>query len=186
MAELRKLHLAEVSEADLNRWLEEMEEGSRRRIDAMSSLRRRKEAIAGDHLARTALAEKSGKGPKEIVIRRTENGKPCAEEGAFSISHSGEWVVCALSEHPVGVDIEKRRREPRRVAQCYFSEGEKRMLQQDASAFWRIWTGKEALCKLTGEGIAALRRCDTSALPERVRLTTEHYEEYVISLAEEI
>ena len=182
---LWELDLTQVNEEELERWLGEMDEGSRTRVDAMSNPRRRKEIIAGDHLARTALAEKRGKAPGEIVIHRGENGKPYAEGGCFSISHSGERVVCAVSERAVGVDVEKIRPTPARVAERYFSDGEKQLLQQDSDAFWRIWTGKEALCKLTGEGLAGICRCDTMHPPENVMLTCSVSGGYVISVAME-
>ncbi|MCL0028295.1 hypothetical protein M1M88_01070 [Peptococcaceae bacterium] len=25
----------------------------------------------------------------------------------FNVSHSGEWVVCAIHHHPIGIDIEQ-------------------------------------------------------------------------------
>ncbi len=184
MAWLYELELTQISEEELERWYGEMDENSRVRLDAMSAAHRRKESLAGDHLARTALAEKSGKAPWEIHILREEKGKPYAAEGFFSISHSGDKVVCAVSELPVGVDVEKIRKNKQRVAKRYFTEQEKSALAQDDTQFWRIWTGKEALCKLTGEGLAGLCCCDTLHLPAGVMLHTVVRDGYAISVAE--
>lgn len=184
MAQLYEVDLAKVSNEKLDQWYAEMDENSRLRLRAMSAKRRR-ESLAGEHLARTALAKKSGKAPQAIVIRREESGKPTADEGSFSISHSGNLVVCAVSDKPVGVDVECIRKPPLRVAQRYFTEEEQKLLQEDDSQFWRVWTGKEALCKLSGEGLAGLKHADTLAPPAGVTLTSERRDGYVITVAEQ-
>ncbi|MBR2484163.1 MAG: 4'-phosphopantetheinyl transferase superfamily protein [Oscillospiraceae bacterium] len=184
MVQLYELDLAKVSDEMLAQWHAEMDESSRGRVGAMSAKRCR-ESLAGDHLARTALAKKSGKAPQDIVIRREKSGKPTADEGYFSISHSGSLVVCAVSDKPVGVDVECIRKPLLRVAQRYFTEEEKKLLQEDDSQFWRVWTGKEALCKLSGEGLAGLKHADTLAPPVGVTLTTVRRDGYVITAAEQ-
>lgn len=184
MAQLYELNLTELSEGELEQWYAEMDENSRSRIDAMANPLRRRVSIAGDHLARTALAEKSGKPPEEILIYREESGKPYAPEGYFSISHSGNYVVCAVSDRAVGVDVECVRPIPQRVTQRYFTEDERKLVDSDEVQFWRIWTGKEALCKRTGEGLAGLRHCDTLAPPAGVALTTVCRDGYVVTMAE--
>ena len=183
MAQLYELDLTQVSEAEMQQWIAEMDDASRTRVLSLGKKRMR-ESVAGDHLARTALVKMSGKAAQEILILRTETGKPYADEGCFSISHSGETVVCAVSETPVGVDVERIRKPPARVAQRYFTEAERAQLETDETEFWRIWTGKEALCKLTGEGLAGLKHCDTLTLPEGVVLTTTIRDDYVIAVAE--
>ena len=184
MAQLYEVDLAEVSDERFDQWYAEMDENSRLRLRAMSAKRRR-ESLAGDHLARTALAKKSGKAPQAIVIRREESGKPTADEGYFSISHSGSLVVCAVSDKPLGVDVECIRKPPLRVAQRYFTEEERMLSDADEIVFWRVWTGKEALCKLSGEGLAGLKHADTLAPPAGVTLTTVQRDGYVITVAEQ-
>lgn len=184
MVQLYEVDLAEVSDEKLDQWHAEMDENSRLRLRAMSAKRCR-ESLAGDHLARTALAKKSGKVPQDIVIRREKSGKPTADEGYFSISHSSSLVVCAVSDKPVGVDVECIRKPLLRVAQRYFTEEEQKLLQEDDSQFWLVWTGKEALCKLSGEGLAGLKHADTLASPAGVTLTTVLRDGYVITVAEQ-
>lgn len=63
------------------------------------------------------LTERYGKAAADWSLAKTEEGKPYlvmaqgANQGApqISLSHSGAWVVCALSDAPVGVDVQQVR-----------------------------------------------------------------------------
>lgn len=116
------------------------------------------------------------------AVRYAENGKPYFagyDHVAFSLSHSGHMVACALvlespdiSAAPVGVDIQKvpdSYEKAAKIAENYYTEGEKALLDPysgDISAycreFTRIWTRKEAMVKLSGVGLAGLRATDST------------------------
>ena len=88
-----------------------------------------------------------------------EHGKPMIEGLEFSLSHSGNLVVCAVSNKPVGCDVERLREAPRGVAKRCFSEGEQAYLSQFSEVeydreFFKLWTMKESYVKMTGEGMA--------------------------------
>lgn len=87
-------------------------------------------------------------------------GKPYLPDAPgfhFSLSHAGDWAVCAVSDVPVGVDLERERRlHPRLTAR--FAPEEREMLaaltQREAlRAAFRLWTCKEAYTKCTGRGL---------------------------------
>ena len=85
----------------------------------------------------------------------TENpwGKPLlADRGDlwFSLSHSGHWAVCAVSDTPVGVDVELPRCTPA-VAGRYFHPDE--LTAWDSIFLTRLWTAKEAFVKALGRGL---------------------------------
>lgn len=87
-----------------------------------------------------------------------EHGKPKVEGLEFSLSHSGNLVLCAVSEEPVGCDIERLREAPKGVAERYFSDAEQAYLSRFSAdeydrKFFRIWTMKESYVKMTGEGL---------------------------------
>jgi 4'-phosphopantetheinyl transferase len=76
----------------------------------------------------------------------------------YNISHSGEWVVAAFSELPVGVDIEKVKKANLIVAERFFSTEEKAFIQNlEASQrdewFFNFWTAKESYLKAIGTGL---------------------------------
>lgn len=89
----------------------------------------------------------------------------------FNLSHSGTMALCALSDRPVGADIEIVR--PRRRAfPAYVFKGVEYdrylALGGDWEAFYTLWTEKESIMKYTGEGLKAWRRVQ---LPEGCVLT---------------
>ena len=92
------------------------------------------------------LADTYGFSVKDIT--RGEKGKPSVENINYNVSHSGNLVICAVSDRPVGCDVELVRAVKQNVADKYFSESEKAM------PFFKIWTAKESYLKMTGEGIA--------------------------------
>lgn len=95
-------------------------------------------------------------------IARTPQGKPHFPDRPdlhFSVSHTGDLVLCAVSACPVGTDIETIR--PRRdsLPRYALTEEEQRgwqALGRDWQAFYTLWTRKEAWCKYTGQGLRAL------------------------------
>ena len=72
------------------------------------------------------------------------------EDLHFSLSHSGHWAVCALSDLPVGVDVEAPRCTPA-VARRFFHPEE--LTSEDSVFLTRLWTAKEAFVKSLGRGL---------------------------------
>lgn len=105
-----------------------------------------------------------------------ENGRPYFKDSAidFNVTHSDDMIFCAVSvpdegDPPVrvGVDAET----PTRfsairlcpLAKRWFTASEQAEFYESPipSQFLRIWTKKEALVKMTGEGIRGLQLTDT-------------------------
>ncbi len=93
----------------------------------------------------------------------TENGKPYYNHCPhFNISHSGNYVAVALSNHEVGVDVEEITPYPLGVAEKCFTPQEvdwiKHCQKQDiahgTNAFYAVWTAKESIMKATGLGFS--------------------------------
>ena len=85
-------------------------------------------------------------------------GKPCFEAcPEFSISHAGSYAAVAVSDNPVGVDIEEARC-TMRIVRHFFSEAEvsaAEALDEEAQRLYlqRIWVAKEAFVKAIGTGL---------------------------------
>ena len=89
-------------------------------------------------------------------ILRDEMGKPYFKECElhFNVSHSGEYLAIAVSEHPVGIDIQgpKVIREGtfRKVVQPQEEILIGEVCERD---FLRLWTLKESFVKAEGKGL---------------------------------
>ncbi len=83
------------------------------------------------------------------------HGKPFLKEGPhFNLSHTKGLVVCAISQQPVGVDVELRDRRVRPgLLQRYFTP-EEQAYATTPQRFLELWTRKEAFLKRSGEGLS--------------------------------
>lgn len=99
------------------------------------------------------LLEAKLSAPFEIL--RTENGKPYIEGNHvhFSLSHSGRRGIIAVSDKPVGIDLEIYKDSPHNSVIERFSEREQAEIA-DERDFLRHWTAREAYVKLYGLTIA--------------------------------
>lgn len=91
-------------------------------------------------------------------IAYNSQGKPyflSFREIFFNISHSSNYVVCAIGDKPVGIDIEKARKGRQNLAKRFFDISEAEWIKECDSdqRFFRIWTLKEAYGKATGQGV---------------------------------
>ncbi len=103
------------------------------------------------------------------TVTRDAHGRPRAEGICLSLSHSGDFLLLALSEHEVGCDIEEPRRAPWRVAARCFTPVERDWVKGDDDRFFRVWTMKESAAKLTGKGLGGLSRLETDPKSGLVR-----------------
>lgn len=100
-------------------------------------------------------------GKKEYNIVYGVNGKPYIKgnDVFFNISHSGGYVLCAVSKNEVGCDIEKLDKADLRIAERFFAPEEYAFISSQApekqdEMFFRFWTLKESFMKFTGKGMA--------------------------------
>ena len=93
----------------------------------------------------------------EILPYTYKNQKPENGKFFFNLSHSGEYAVCAASKTPVGVDIQEIRPVDLKLAERFFTKDEFEYIKNGKNKeerFFEIWTKKEAMAKVYGEGIA--------------------------------
>ena len=99
-------------------------------------------------------------------IMKTPRGKPyfpSFPEVHFSLSHTKTHVFCALSDSPVGCDIES----PRQISQPalrFFSSPEELDLFEPLD----LWVLKESYVKLFGQTIASIRKLRFSLHGQRI------------------
>lgn len=139
------------------------------RLADMRAQQRAEQFAAGRWLARRLLAVTFGGDASEWALSAAEDAPPLATHTAgavgtpvfVSIAHSGDHLACAVSDLPVGVDIEEM--QPRKhlgtLIEATTTEAERAALPQlladdddDARmlAFFQLWTLKEAWIKCHG------------------------------------
>jgi len=102
----------------------------------------------------------------------------------FNLSHSGTVALCAISDHPVGADVETYRNISPSLINYTMNESEQEQINVSSNRtmqFLHLWTRKEALLKLTGEGIRNNMK-NVLAEEENYHFETIEKENYVYSI----
>ena len=92
---------------------------------------------------------------------RNEHGKPYltdAPETYVNWSHSGAYVICAISDREVGIDLQKMDREPgKNLIRKALTLQEQKAYEQiepekQKKRFYEYWSAKESFLKALGTG----------------------------------
>ena len=99
------------------------------------------------------LAFALGIGEEQLEIE--PNGKPFAPQlnKQFNLSHSGEYIVLAVSDGAAGVDVQQIGAAREKVTRRCFTEEERRWSEQEDEQFFTVWTLKESVVKAVGKGL---------------------------------
>ena len=118
-----------------------------------SACRKREDAVCC--LVAEALLRYAFPNRDPETLKRAPGGKPYWDGVHFNLSHSGSWVVLAVGENPVGVDVEcfREGRKTEDLARRYFTPEEQAFASGSQECFLRIWTAKEARLKWDGTGL---------------------------------
>ena len=155
----RVCNINELDEVQLEQCFALAEPERRQRLQKMQPHRRRA-SLGGEWLAKQLLNAQSGIPLEELRFQRTEQGKPYAENCPlhFNVSHSGDWIACAVSSRPIGIDIEQLRQPDLKIARRLCTPEEAAWLEPDAPhRLLQIWTEKEAYFIWKGSGIQNLQ-----------------------------
>lgn len=128
--------------------------------------RRQAQGLAARALLRAMLERYSDYPGHTWSITRDSRGKPSArrpdggEPINISLSHSRGMAACALTDQgDIGIDVEylKPMRPVIEIAAAAFGQRETQLVMAGGpTAFYRIWTLREALAKAFGAGFAML------------------------------
>lgn len=120
------------------------------------------------------------------------NGKPYIDgcpDIHFNMSHCRKAAICGVSRQPIGVDIESIHPYKENLAAYTMNEQELDLIHRSPRpdvAFTQLWTRKEALLKLTGEGIHNNIKNVLIEAEGRVKWTTTVHlqKQYIYSICE--
>lgn len=125
---------------------------------------------------------------QELIISKTDTGKPYfvgENTPYFSISHDANTVAVAISNSPVGIDIQSPRdtEQSHKIAERFFSKDEAKDVLSGKTDFLALWTMKEALCKLRDVPLPLVAK---NELPQSVSFKTIDYKGFRISVASDV
>lgn len=131
----------------------------KQKTDRYCFLKDRCSSLGAELLLRKALGDL---GVYEFSFSYGEAGKPylAGQNGLyFNLSHSGNYILCAVSDHEIGCDIEIIRDTDLHIAKRFFHRNEYEIIASQTTdrakseLFFRYWTLKESFLKATGLGM---------------------------------
>jgi phosphopantetheinyl transferase len=147
-----------------------------RRRAARMSQRRRGQYLAGRSLLRRAVERSTGLPAKELEFFTRAGGKPaCLAGPAFSVSHSGRLLACAVAPAgDVGIDVQfpAPHYHTEEIASAWFTRAECAWLRRaPRDAFYQLWVLKEAYLKCIGTGLpGGLRSLECCVDPPNIHM----------------
>ena len=149
----------------LKKWFHSLSKPTMEKICRYVRAEDRKRSFVGRLLMHYMLMQAAGDCVKTRDLVSGRYGKPylnAAFQGLggveFNISLSGEWVVGAVSDRPVGIDIEEIKEFDIEIGKKYFTPDECEYVYGSNAPnllrFYQIWCLKESCLKCVGKGLS--------------------------------
>lgn len=114
-------------------------------------------SVAVEYLLNETLKDFDSKIETPVTLSYDINGKPhlyLDREIFVSLTHSGKYVGCMVSDKPCGIDIEiHKNRDYGKIAKRICTESELSSIKNEED-FFDLWTAKESILKATGAGLS--------------------------------
>ena len=147
--------------SSLNGFLSIMHSDEIARANRYHQLKDKNRYIVSRGALRIILAKYLEQQPSSITFKTGANKKPYVVSAKpaihYNISHSGDWILLAVSNSEIGADTEfiDPDFDYSDIIADNFSDEEINYIKEEAPAlrFYMLWTRKEALTKATGNGL---------------------------------
>lgn len=176
------VHTSDITDAAYAQLYADLSPSRKARVDRQKQADARRRTLAGEWLMRRWLDEN---GLCAVRPASAENGRPYLPATAWhvSVAHCDELVVCAVSEAPIGIDVERIRPIDLKLARRVCVEEELIYLfgrtptaddyvwcedPDILTRFFEIWTAKEAHFKRCGTGITTLQSVNILPLKRQI------------------
>ena len=127
------------------------------RIKKFRFFRDARNCLLGDILARVEICRITGLKNNQLEFSTNEYGKPFLlnHDVHFNISHAGDYIACAISDEPIGIDVETMKPFDIKIADRFFLPDEVAYIKavDKKQRFYEIWTKKESRIKWEGKGL---------------------------------
>ena len=178
MSVIYAVHLRHIGAAEMVSLWAAASERRRERANRFVFEADQRRCLAAGELLAHVLA-RHGVTRREIELAENTHGKPYLihrPDLHFNVSHSGDWVVCAVGPEELGVDVERCNPDAINVARRFAPEEFAYIHggacpEERTERFTEVWTLKESYVKFLGRGLAvALDAYSVSAEGQRSRL----------------
>ncbi len=151
-----------MDQITFSKLLENVSEEKKERVGKYRKYEDKIRCMLGDLVVRYVLYSEYKLKMHDMEFVNNDFGKPMLKSYDnihFSISHSGEWVMCAFDDSPIGIDIEIYGNNDSGIVKRYFHEKEfEEFMEKDESEktsfFYKLWTAKESYIKMVGKGLS--------------------------------
>ena len=181
-------HIDGVTAQELQKAYDGLAMSRKAHIDRLRQEKDRIRSLVGELLVQRLLAEHYG--IKDAKLNRKENGQPYLTGCSLyvSITHCEDLVACAVSENPVGIDLEKIRPVDLKLCRHVCQPEEKTYVlgeypentdgecldEQVLERFFEIWTAKEAYFKKCGTGITNLKSVNVLPVQRQIHRSGDY------------
>ena len=152
-----------ISDMDFKKALNSLSKEEQNRIIAKKDYKSRCESLTSALTIKNAIKDVLGIRESCFQVKRNIMNRPYIESNGrfyidFNVSHSREWVVCAISSMcKIGIDIEEILPIDINIAKEFLSNEEWKFLigckEERVKLFYKFWTLKESFFKAVGIGI---------------------------------
>lgn len=180
-----KLYIADIydfNQADYAKMYSLLDCAMKQKIDKKNNIKDKIRSLSGWILLWRGVYELYGK--TDIVITFNSHGKPLCNLCYFNISHSGDRVVCVISDREVGIDIQQVRDIKPREIYKFFNSNECSYVNEDknniSKRYTEVFTKKEAAVKMLG--IALSNSCKIDVFSNEFSFETKYFDDFVLTI----
>lgn len=143
-------------------WLTLVSAPKRRRLARIHDSLSLAQSLVGDLLVRFLAVQHLEVSNRNLLFKTTDLGKPYLANPShsfhFNLSHSGHWVMCAVDQSPVGIDVQQMEPIDHNLARNILTPPAYRrylelLPERRLEYFYDLWTLRESRQKLTGQGM---------------------------------
>lgn len=161
-------------------------------IDKLPTIDDKKRSILGIKLLMNLLLEKNIN-YNNLKFTKNKDGKPSITNYPlfYSTSHSDEYVICALSDKEIGIDIQSIQNINFKIMNSFFDKDEK-FYSNNNENYTKVLSLKEAYGKCYGFGINCIKEVKFSIKEENIIINDKNVTykfindipNYIISIVE--
>jgi len=151
---------SDINSIHLDSLLRLLPEYEQRMVQKRLNIDTRYRTLVARVFLRLQLSKVLGTKWREIVLRIDKKGKPFLQHKEhlhFNLSHSGNWIVAAISKKKIGIDIEHLKAIAIERYSSFLQINERNYIldgnsEERLRRFFEVWTLKESYIKATGMG----------------------------------